>query len=130
MATLTKRKRKDGSLAWRAEVRLVIGGEPVRRVKTFDQRRHALAWMLHTKDDLKNPKPKPFLDTVGDLINRYLAEVHAIKPLGRTRKEILRALAKMPIAGLPAAELTVEALKAHCQARAAVRQNRTGHHPA
>jgi hypothetical protein len=45
MGTITARKRKDGSIAYMARVRVVRDGEAYHETETFDRRPAAAAWI-------------------------------------------------------------------------------------
>jgi integrase len=115
MGTIIKRKRKDGTIAFRAEVRVMKNGVQIlKQTKTFDARRHAERWMRETEEQGVAPKSC----TVGELVEKYMNYVEPIKPMGRTRKEVYRALIKREkYMKIPADELTVEQICDFCRER-------------
>lgn len=122
MATIIARKRKDGSAAYRAEVRIMRDGEQVfKRVKTFDKKPHAVAWARELEALMSEPgtleRARAAELTTGRLIETYLEKTDAIKPLGRTRRKGLEAFMRSNLAEIPASELAAKDLVDYCQTR-------------
>ncbi len=60
MATIRLRRRRDGKLAYQAEVRIKRNGRLVHREsKTFDRRRLATEWAPRLEDRLSKPAAVP-----------------------------------------------------------------------
>lgn len=121
MATITTRRRKDGSTAYRAEVRIMRDGRTVfKAVKTFDSKAHARAWAraLEAEADAGRLDDRP-RHTVAEVIAMYLARLDTIKPPGRTRRFILDAIQRHALGTRPAADLTAADIIAYAEDRRA-----------
>lgn len=113
MATITSRKRKDGSIGYTAQVRLKRGGVVIHtEAKTFDRRPAAEAWGRKREKELAEPgvlesvmKEDPSLK---DVIDRYKRE--SKKDIGRTKTQVLRAIEEAPIGSLKCSEVTSQAI--------------------
>lgn len=117
MGTITKRVRKDGSTVYRAEVRLHEGKTIVaRRSATFDKHAEAARWVARTEGRLHEQAARAPALTVGQLIERYVARMAHLRPLGRTRSHVLAALQRR-FADTPAAGLTQQSLIDFAQER-------------
>jgi integrase len=111
MGSITERRRKDGSIAYMAQVALMRDGKFVHReTKSFDRRPAANAWIKKREAELAKPggldlarsdKRSP---TLGDAIARYVAE--SKRQLGRTKEQVLATLKSLDIAERPCAEIT------------------------
>ncbi len=123
MATISARKRGDGTTVYTAQIRLKKAGVVWHsEAKTFNRRAAAKAWALEREDQLRSdPESAKRADhaglTVGDLIRSYIKAREAIEPLGRTKGDHLRFLLGQPIAGELAVGLTAARVVAHVQAR-------------
>ncbi|QMV32766.1 hypothetical protein 2A_00014 [Ralstonia phage Darius] len=99
MGTIVPRKRKDGSIAYMARVRIMRDGAVVHKeTETFDREAAAKAWVKKRETALAEPgaieamsAPDP---TLGKIIERFLDEVAERRGLGRTQEATLRAIAK------------------------------------
>ena len=118
IGNITKRQRKDGSTAYRAEVRIKkYGAVAFNKSATFSHLKNAKAWIADMEREAAAPPAPKHTQTIGQLIDDYIREVDPIKPISRTRKMCMRALAKHPIANTVATETTTETLKDYCIAR-------------
>ncbi|TVR08621.1 MAG: site-specific integrase [Salinarimonadaceae bacterium] len=104
MASITIRKRFDGSTAHMAQIVIKRKGRIVHREnKTFDRRQAAYAWAAQREDELKAPgglaRSKNPSATLGDAIDRYVET--SIKEIGRTKAQVLRSIKAYSIADLP-----------------------------
>ena len=124
MATIRTRKRKDGSLAYLAEVRIKRDGELVHREsRTFLQRGQATAWARGREKALakKAPEPPPTFPQqnpkLKDVLQKYLDEVSVLRPIGRTKDSAIRHLQKCEIAKLPVDELSSPRIISHIHSR-------------
>ncbi|WP_026380671.1 site-specific integrase [Afifella pfennigii] len=103
MGTITARKRKDGSVGYRARVRVMRDGMTYHETETFDRRPAAAAWMKKRERELSRPGAIPaakFDDpTLAKAIDRYIEE--SVKEIGRTKAQVLRAIKKHPIVEMP-----------------------------
>lgn len=101
MASIVKRKRKDGTWAYRAQIRIMVDGEPVyQETKTFDRQAAAAGWADKREEELSKPgalealQHKPTDRTLAEIINQYITDVGAVKPLGETKTRTLNAIAR------------------------------------
>jgi len=102
MGTITARKRKDGSVGYRARVRVMRDGQTYHETETFDRRPPATAWMKQRERELAKPgvidSVKSADPTLAKAIDRYTEE--SIKEIGRTKAQVLKAIKKFPIADM------------------------------
>ncbi|MGV6475407.1 tyrosine-type recombinase/integrase [Azotobacter vinelandii] len=97
MGTITARKRKDGSSAYTAQIRIMQKGVTVyQESQTFDRKQAAQAWIKKRETELAEPgaiaKAKRNGVTIKEMIDRYLDEYEKIRPLGKTKRATLRAI--------------------------------------
>src|SRR5690554_921932 len=124
MGTIIARKRKDGSVGYTAQVRIMRGGKKAHtESQTFDRKQAAAAWLKKRETELSEPgaldathNPVPLLR---DVINTYLDQVSQTRNFGRTKKFTLRAIARHPFGATPINELSSAALVAYVQQRIA-----------
>lgn len=115
MATIEYRKNGDGKTSYRVKVRLT-GERP--RSRTFDRLTDAKAWAATVEADLGRgvhvPTAKERRRTVGDLIDRYLAEALPLKSAQRDveRQRVLLGRWKERAGHLSLERLTPEAVTA------------------
>lgn len=115
MGTITPRKRNDGTIAYMARVRVMREGKTVHKeTQTFDRKQAAQAWIKRRETELSEPgaleatiNPEPTLQAI---IKRYIGELEAVKPVGRTKKATLTAIGKRSIGQLTASQLDSQAL--------------------
>jgi len=80
MATITERRRQDGTVAFTAQIRLKKGGVVVHtEARTFAKRRAAAEWARDREAALRNDpaaaaRQMHAQTTLGDLIERYLEQ--------------------------------------------------------
>lgn len=107
MGTITARKRKDGSVGYRARVRVMRDGQTYHETETFDRRPAATAWMKQRERELAKPgvidHVKSGGPTLAKAIDRYTEE--SIKEIGRTKAQVLKAIKKFPIAEMPCSDI-------------------------
>ncbi|WP_119390683.1 tyrosine-type recombinase/integrase [Taklimakanibacter lacteus] len=103
MGTISPRKRKNGSVAYRARVRVMRDGVTYHETETFDRRPAATAWMKQRERELAKPgvidRVKTADATLAKAIDRYIEE--SVKQIGRTKAQVLKAIKKFPIADMP-----------------------------
>jgi integrase len=124
MATVRTRKRRDGSVAFLAEIRIKRNGTLVHREsRTFDRRALANAWAKSreralAKDDPPAINPRPLTSTtLRDVLKKYREEISEVRPMGRSKTGSIRYLEKCEIAKLDALNLNSSDLIAHIRAR-------------
>ena len=86
MGTISPRKRKNGSVAYRARVRVMRDGVTYHETETFDRRPAAATWIKQRERELAKPgvidRVKTVDATLAKAIDRYTEE--SIKEIGRT----------------------------------------------
>ncbi|MEL7043084.1 MAG: site-specific integrase [Pseudomonadota bacterium] len=108
MGTIVKRRRKNGSTAWLAQITIKRDRKTVvRESKTFERRSIAAAWIedrealfarpgaIEAYDSRSSNASKP---TLADAIDRYVRDSH--KTMGRTKTQVLNAIKTFDIAAL------------------------------
>jgi integrase len=129
MGTVIPRRRKDGSLAYMAQVALMREGRSIRETKTFDRKAAATAWIEKRERELSKPGAlekavsQRHQPTLADTIDRYTAE--SLKEIGRTKAQVLRAIKRYPIASKPCADITSPDIVEFAQTLAAKVQPQT-----
>ncbi|WP_315903691.1 site-specific integrase [Pseudomonas citronellolis] len=99
MATIRKRKRKDGTFGYTAQIRIMRDGQQVyQESQTFDRQQAAKAWAARREAELAEPGAIERANRGGhllkDVIQRYLDEYERIRPMGKTKNRTLRAIAR------------------------------------
>lgn len=122
MLTIVKRQRANGSVAYRAVVRVKRKGKIVySESRTFDREKLAKLWGRKRELELQTPegieKLRVAKVTVEQLIDRYIKEVDPIKPLGRSKRYTLEQLRCSDMGKKMAAELTSCDVIEHCKVR-------------
>ncbi|MCX4029040.1 tyrosine-type recombinase/integrase [Endozoicomonas sp. SM1973] len=122
MLTILKRSRANGSVAYRAVVRVKRKGKIVySESRTFDREKLAKLWGRKRELELQTPegiqKLKVAKVTIEQLIDRYIKEVDPIKPLGRSKRYTLEQLRCSDLGKIIAAELTSSDVLEHCKIR-------------
>jgi len=100
MGTISVRERKDKSIGYTAQIRLKRAGRVVySEARTFDRKAAAAAWIAKREKELARPGA---LDAAaqadplfGEVIEKYVRE--SIKEIGRTKTQVLNAVARAPI---------------------------------
>lgn len=108
MGTITARKRKDGSSAYLAQIRIKVAGKVVHtESQTFDRQPAASAWLKLRERELAQPdgmskarSGDPFLS---DVIDRYIKESR--RNYGKTKKQVLATIKAAPIGKLRCSEI-------------------------
>jgi len=115
MGTITSRKKKNGSSSHTAQIRITRGGQTVyQESQTFDRRPAANAWLKKRETELAEPGA---LDralrtgaSVREMIGRYLDEYERVRPLGKTKRATLKAVAASWLGDLADCDLTSQRL--------------------
>lgn len=108
MGTISERRRKDGSKAYTAQIRIKRDGKTIyTEAQTFDRKSAASAWMKQKEVILSQPgaleKSGTESVTLGEAIGKYLEESR--KSIGRTKEQALEVLTKHPIASMACSEI-------------------------
>jgi integrase len=110
VGTVVERRRKDGSIAYMAQIAIVRGSVKHRETKSFDRRPAATAWVAKREKELARPgaldkaardKRQP---TLAEAIDRYTAE--SLKRIGRTKAQVLASIKSYPIAAKACSDIT------------------------
>lgn len=100
MATIRARKKVDGSVSYTAQIRIKKQGRVVyQEAQTFARKQIAQAWVRRREAELYQPGAIERANrkgiTVKDMIDRYLVEMEKARPLGKTKRATLAAIADM-----------------------------------
>lgn len=124
MATIRTRQRRDGSVAFLAEIRIKRDGLLVHREsRTFDRRALASAWAKSREKVLAKAEPPTngrrllTSTTLRDILKKYREEVSEVRPLGRSKNSHIRFLEKCEISRLDTLELKSSDLIGHIRSR-------------
>lgn len=122
MATIRKRKRKDGTFGYTAQIRIMRDGRQVyQEAQTFDRQQAAKAWATRREAELSEPGAIARANRKGellrDVIDRYLEEYERIRPLGKTKRATLAAIAGTWLGDVPDCDLTSRRLVEYAQWR-------------
>jgi integrase len=109
MGSISKRQRKNGSVAWLAQIVIKRDGRIVlRENKTFERRSTASAWIKHRQEHLSQPEAVEAAclsqsnngrtPTLADAIDRYIRESNL--KMGRTKIQVLRSIKDFDIADM------------------------------
>jgi len=109
MGTISERRRKDGSKAYTAQIRIKRDGIVVHsEAQTFERRPAASAWLKRRESELSEPgaleRAKKPTVTLGEAIAQYLKDSR--KEVGRTKAQCLDLIQKHPIAQMNCADIT------------------------
>ena len=92
MATIRPRRRRDGNLAYQAEVQIKRNGRVVHREsRTFARRRLATEWAGRLENQLSEPDAVPkrkqlaLRGPLHKILLKYRQEVSEIRPMGRSK---------------------------------------------
>ncbi|WP_085311409.1 site-specific integrase [Planktotalea arctica] len=106
MGTIIKRRRKNGTIAWLAQISVMRQGKVLlRESQTFERRSTAAAWIENREESLARPgaldalktQPKSKkTPTLADAIDRYVQESN--KQIGRTKTQVLKSIKTFDIA--------------------------------
>lgn len=111
MGSISIRKRKDGSTAYHAQVRIMQQGVTVyQETQTFDRKTAAQNWVKKIETEMAAPgaiaKSKRKGVTVKEMIDRYLLEYEKLRPLGKTKRATLKAIGETWLGKLMDKEIT------------------------
>jgi integrase len=115
MGTITTRKRKDGSVGYTAQVRIMQKGTTVyQQSQTFDRKTTAQSWIKRVETEMAIPgaieKAKRVGITVKEMIDRYLVEYEKLRPLGKTKRATLKAIGQTWLGELADKHVTSQTL--------------------
>ena len=115
MATIRARKRTDGSVSYTAQIRLFRDGAQVyQESQTFARKEAAKAWVRNRETELDQPggieRANRTGATVKEMIERYLAEMKKVRPLGKTKLATLNAIGESYFGKLPDKDISSQKL--------------------
>lgn len=124
MATIRARQRRDGSVAFLAEIRIKRGGVLTHREsQIFERRALAKAWAENREKALastKLPTKTPIEDastTLREVLKRYREEISEVRSMERSKASSIRFLEKCEISRLDVLELNPSDAIAHIRSR-------------
>ncbi|NWD50788.1 tyrosine-type recombinase/integrase [Pseudomonas gingeri] len=99
MATIRARKLADGTVSYTAQIRIKRDGVQVyQESQTFARKQAAQAWARKRGAELDEPGAIERANrkgvTIKDMITRYLDEMEKARPLGKTKRATLNAIAE------------------------------------
>ena len=107
MGSVIPRKRRDGSIAYLAQIMRRNSGKIYRESRTFDREPAARIWIEKREKELDRPggliMARATDPTLGDAIDRYISTSR--KDIGRTKAQVLASLKAMPIASLQCSKI-------------------------
>ncbi|MNV08396.1 Phage integrase family protein [compost metagenome] len=115
MATIRARKLADGTVSYTAQIRIKRDGVQVyQESQTFARKQAAQAWARKRGAELDEPgaieRANRTGGTVSDMITRYLDEMEKVRPLGKTKKATLNAIAETDFGKLVDSDLNSQQL--------------------
>lgn len=122
MATIVKRRRGDGSTAYRATIRIKRAGKLLHQeTKTFSRNAVADAWAARRELELEHPgaldRARVGDASLGSLLRRYALEYSELGRMGRSKTADLARIQSYDIARAGATSLTAGALIDHVRKR-------------
>ncbi len=106
MGTIIGRTRKDGTIAYLAQILIKRKGKIVHReAQTFDRKQAAKAWLSRRETELSEPgafDPKNDVK-LSEVIDRYVTDTE--RELGRTKAQVLATIKEHKIADLNCSEI-------------------------
>lgn len=111
MGTIVPRRRRDGSTAYTAQIRIRRGGEIVHNeTQTFERKAAATAWLRKREAELHAPggleKAKVADPTLAEVVDRYLETSQ--REIGRTKAQVLRSVKALPIGAMTCSAITAQ----------------------
>lgn len=110
MGSILERKRKDGTVAYMAQIMIMRDRKIVfRENRTFERRPAATAWLKKREAELAQPgalasaKAAKRTATLADAIDKYIKE--STRQIGRTKAQVLASIKNFDIADVPCPEI-------------------------
>lgn len=111
MGTVVERKRKDGSIAYMAQISIMRDRKVVlRETKTFERKGDAVAWVNRRERELAAPGAldaatrKKAAPTLASAIDQYLEESQ--RDIGRTKSQVLATIKASDLGGMACDQIT------------------------
>ncbi|WP_045992884.1 site-specific integrase [Halomonas sp. S2151] len=120
MATIRKRRRRDGSFSYQVQIRIARSGQPdYSETRTFPKKAMAEEWGKRREVELASPGGFTLARwkgvTLDDAIERYLHEF--AQGAGRSKRATIEQLRRFPISKVAITELTSEQVIEHAVMR-------------
>src|SRR5690606_28205821 len=115
MGTITSRKKKDGTVSHTAQIRIMRNSaRDYQENQTFDRKPAAKTRMKKRETELAEPgalerAARPGA-TLRQMIDQYLEQFEKVRPLGKTKRATLRAIADSWLGNVMDADLTSQKL--------------------
>lgn len=110
VGSIVKRTRKDGTVSYRAQIRIRRQGADISESRTFSKRKLASEWIRRREGELEQPGELQRAGAPGtavvDLIERYIEEFAELQRWSRTKLMTLRFLQRQPIGQMDACKVT------------------------
>jgi hypothetical protein len=119
MATIRARRRRDGSLAYLAEVRIKRNGRLRRESKTFERREQATEWATKVEKQLSAEEADRQQHrhlhggSLRRILRKYRKDVSDVRPMGRSKTTHIKFLEKMPLAAISVLDLRTSSRYTH-----------------
>ena len=123
MGSIYTRKNQDGTNKFTAQIRIKRKQKVVyQESQTFNKKTVAQAWMKKREAELALPGALDAIINKSDvniaqIIERYLDEYEAVRPLGRTKRATLKAIASTPLGEVMAEGFTSQIIVEYAQHR-------------
>lgn len=118
MGTITTRRRKDGTEAHTAQIRIKSGGRIIHsEAQTFERLAAAKLWLKKREAELAEPgaleKAKQKDPTLAEVIDQYVRE--SKRDIGKTKTQVLRTIKASDLGGLKCSEIDSPAVVSFAQ---------------
>lgn len=131
MGTIIERKRKNGTVAYLAQVVLYRDGRPaIRQSQTFDRRPAAKAWIDRKEAEFADPtlleKAKAAQRktiSLSEAIEHYIKESR--RPIGRTKRQVLLSIQALEWAKMDCSKVTSQEIVEFARMLSATRKPQT-----
>lgn len=117
MGSIIERKRKDGTVAYMAQIMIMRDRKIVlRENRTFERRPAASAWLKRREAELAKPeglaaaKAAKRTATLANAIDKYVME--STRSMGRTKTQVLNAIKSFDIADMACADINSQHITA------------------
>lgn len=121
MGGITRRRGRNGSISYRAQVRFRRHGVDHNESQTFTSKQRAREWIRQREGELEAPgglaRATAPSARLGDLVQRYIEMYGEVREWGRTKQEHLLQITRMDIADWDATQVTAGDLVDHVRRR-------------
>ncbi|MBY0455418.1 MAG: site-specific integrase [Burkholderiaceae bacterium] len=125
MGNITQRKRRDGSAAYTAQIRIMEDGKTVlSEAKTFDRRALAAEWMRRREGEIQAERASGVAThkrvTIEQILKNYVKSATGLTDWGRSKTSDIKKLMASGLAAKDATRLTVQDVIGHVMMRRTV----------